>query len=153
MEFEKCTKEAFVVIGKEGSTNDGDGFIEKLWADANAHYSEIEHLVKKDDEGNMGLWGAMSDFTRSFKTWEDNYEKGLYLAGAECVNEAEAPEGWVKWVIPAYEYIYVEKENKDTFNNTIPILKEKDILPIAAVHEFICPKTNKVYFFFPVRKL
>lgn len=27
----KVIKEAFVVIGKEGSTSDGEGFIQKLW--------------------------------------------------------------------------------------------------------------------------
>lgn len=35
MKIEKCTKESFVVIGKEGTTNDGNGFIQKLWDDAN----------------------------------------------------------------------------------------------------------------------
>lgn len=29
----KVIKEKFVVIGKEGSTSDGDGFIQKLWED------------------------------------------------------------------------------------------------------------------------
>ncbi len=27
IKIEKCTKESFVVIGKEGTTNDGTGFI------------------------------------------------------------------------------------------------------------------------------
>ena len=31
MNIEKITKAAFVVIGKEGSTNDGEGFIGRLW--------------------------------------------------------------------------------------------------------------------------
>ncbi len=38
MEIEKCIKEAFVVIGKEGSTLEGQNFIQKLWADANTHF-------------------------------------------------------------------------------------------------------------------
>lgn len=33
MKINKCVKESFTVIGKEGSTNDGDGFIQKLWED------------------------------------------------------------------------------------------------------------------------
>ena len=33
----KVIKEEFVVIGKEGSTSDGEGFIQKLWNDANGH--------------------------------------------------------------------------------------------------------------------
>ena len=47
----KFIKEAFVVIGKEGSTLDGAGFIQKLWNDANSHFSEVEHLAKKDTKG------------------------------------------------------------------------------------------------------
>ena len=39
MKIEKCIKETFVVIGKEGSTKDGQGFIQKLWSDANSHLS------------------------------------------------------------------------------------------------------------------
>lgn len=44
----KVIKEEFVVIGKEGSTLDGEGFIQKLWNEANAHFCEIAHLAKKD---------------------------------------------------------------------------------------------------------
>lgn len=47
MKIEKCTKEAFVVIGKEGSTEDGNGFIQRLWADANAHFTEVETLAER----------------------------------------------------------------------------------------------------------
>ena len=53
----KVIKKAFVVIGKEGSTLDGAGFIQKLWDDANGHFSEVAHLAKKDKRkycGNMG---------------------------------------------------------------------------------------------------
>ena len=31
MKIEKCTKDAFVVIGKEGSTLDGQGFIQSVY--------------------------------------------------------------------------------------------------------------------------
>ena len=41
----KVIKEKFVVIGKEGSTLDGEGFIQKLWDDANSHFSEVAHLA------------------------------------------------------------------------------------------------------------
>ena len=58
----KVIKEKFVVIGKEGSTSDGDGFIQKLWDDADSHFSEIAHLAKRDAKGSIvGIWGAMSD--------------------------------------------------------------------------------------------
>ena len=44
MKAEKCIKESFVVIGKEGSTLDGEGFIQRLWIDANSHFGEVQHL-------------------------------------------------------------------------------------------------------------
>ena len=28
---------------------------------------------------------------------------GLYLAGVECIDNAEAPDGWIKWTIPSYD--------------------------------------------------
>lgn len=39
----KVIKKSFVVIGKEGSTLDGEGFIQKLWDDANSHFGEVAH--------------------------------------------------------------------------------------------------------------
>ena len=102
MKVKRCAKESFVVIGKEGSTLDGEGFIQRLWVDANSHFGEVQHLAKKDENGNIsGIWGAMSDFSHSFNPWED-FNKGLYLAGVECRDDAEAPNGWTKWIIPGY---------------------------------------------------
>ena len=61
MKIEKTSKEAFVVIGKEGSPRDGEGFIQRLWQEANAHFDEIADLVKRDESGNLvGIWGAMT---------------------------------------------------------------------------------------------
>lgn len=152
MKIDKCIKESFVVIGKEGSTNDGAAFIQKLWAEANGHFGEVAHLAKKDEKGNIvGVWGAMTDFTRAFLPWEDGFSKGLYLAGVECVEGAEAPEGWAKWNIPGYEYIYVENEGGDTFTEAIKYLQENDIPLVGAVQEFNCPETG--YLFFPIRRL
>lgn len=56
----------------------------------------FQHLAKKDENGNIRrIWGAMSDFSRSFNPWED-FNKGFYLAGVECNDDAEAPNGWAK---------------------------------------------------------
>lgn len=154
MKIEKCTKESFVVIGKEGSTLDGQGFIQKLWTDANSHFNEVQHLAKKDDSGNLlGIWGAMSDLSHSFNPWEDGFTKGLYLAGVECDNDAEAPDGWTKWVIPGYEYLYAECDSNDTFPKMIEYLKDNNLSLAGAVHDFTCPETGKNYMFFPIRKL
>lgn len=97
MKIEKRIKPSFSVIGKEGSTLDGQGFIQKLWEDANTHFNEVQPLARKDENGNLtGIWGAMSDCARSFQPWEENFSKGLYLAGVECTDDAQAPGGWIK---------------------------------------------------------
>lgn len=154
MKVEKCVKESFVVIGKEGNTSAGNGFIQRLWEDANSHFGEVQHLAKKDENGGiLGVWGAMSDFTHSFKPWEENFSKGLYLAGVECVDNAEAPEGWTKWIIPSYEYLCVECDNKNVFSEMIEYLNMNNIMLVGAVHDFTCPETGKNYIFFPIKKL
>ena len=154
MKVEKCIKSSFTVIGKEGSTANGNGFIEKLWENANLHFNEIEHLAKMNEDGELcGVWGAMSDFSRSFHPWQDNFCQGLYLAGLECFDDAEAPKGWTKWVVPSYEYLYVECECMDTFPRMIEYLNQNEIALAGAVHDFTNPKTKKNYMFFPIRKL
>ena len=146
-------KEAFVVIGKEGSTLDGAGFIQRLWNDANRHFHEVEHLAKKDAKGNLvGIWGAMSDLSHTFKPWEDDFRKGLYLAGVECVDGAEPPVGWTKWTIPSYEYIVAEN-HPGVFEETIGHMKEKGISLVGAVHDYTDPVTGTGYMYFPIRKI
>ena len=154
MEINSCKMDSFVVIGKEGCTKDGAGFIERLWEDANTHFNEIAQLAKKDENGNLiGIWGAMSDFTHSFKPWENNFTEGCYLAGIQCEEDVKAPEGWTKWVIPAYEYLYVQQEGTNTFSEMIQYLKEHDLTLVGAVHDYNCPITGKGYMFFPVNVL
>lgn len=154
MKVETCVKEAFTVIGKEGSTEQGADFIGKLWQEANAHFKEVEHLAKRDENGEPGgFWGAMSDMSRRFLPWEENFSKGLYLAGVECEEGAEPPEGWTKWVIPGFEYLYAECQEADTFPKMLQYMKEREITLAGAVHDFTCPQTGKNYMFFPIRKL
>lgn len=152
MNIERCVKSSFVVIGKEGSTSDGPDFIQRLWDDANSHFGEVQHLAKKGESGAIsGIWGAMTDFSRTFQPWE-NFSKGFYLAGVECIDGAEAPDGWTKWVIPSYEYIYVESDDA-VFPEVIKYLEDHSTPLVGAVHDFTCPKTGKQYMYFPIRKL
>ena len=153
MEPEKCMKESFVVIGKEGSTNDGVDFIQKLWEDANSHFNEIEHLVKKDDNGNIcGIWGVMSDFSRSYQPWENGFTEGLYLAGAECMENADPPKSWTKWIVPAYEYLCFNCAEY-TFPQAIDYLRDKGFSLAGAVHDFTNPLTGQGYIYVPIKKL
>lgn len=154
MQIQRIVKTSFVVIGKEGSTEDGNGFIKRLWEDANAHFSEVSALAKKDENGNLiGIWGAMTDTSRRFNPWEEGFTKGLYLAGVECDAEAKAPNGWTKWVIPGYEYFVAECGSNTLFSEMLRYLKDREISLAGAVQDFICPQTGKSYMYFPVRKL
>ena len=154
VKIETCRKEAFAVIGKEGSTAEGPGFIQRLWAEADTHFSEIAHLAKRDENGALvGLWGAMSDFSRSLRPWEENFSKGLYLAGAECAHDAQAPAGWTKWTIPGYAYLRAEVEGADTFSQVLRYMRENAVELAGAVHDFTCPATGKQYMYFPIARL
>ena len=154
MKIEKYVKESFAVIGKEGSTLDGPGFIQRLWEDANGHFGEVQPLAKIDDNGNLaGIWGAMSDLSRSFRPWEDGFSRGLYLAGVECADDAEVPKGWTKWSIPGYEYLRAECEGENTFSEMLDYLRQNQIPLADAVHDFTCPVSGKNYMLFPIRKI
>lgn len=154
MKTETIIKHTFVVIGKEGSTNDGPGFVQNLWNDANTHFAEVAHLASRDAQGDLvGIWGAMTDFTRSFLPWEDGFCEGLYLAGVECCNGSEPPKGWRKWVIPGFEYIRVECDHEGVFSEMIHYLQTNNIPLAGAVHDFTCPQTGKNYMYFPIRRI
>ena len=154
MDIKRCTKESFAVIGREGSTLDGKNFIQKLWDDVDSHFNEISDLALKDINGNIvGRWGLTSDFNHNIKPWEENYSRGLYLAGVECNIDADATYGWTKWIIQSYEYIYVEIENKDTYIKTIFYLEENNIPLIGGVNKYYSPITKKDYLFFPIKKI
>ena len=154
MKLENCVKDTFAVIGKEGSTADGEGFIARLWEDANGNFGDVAHLAKKDENGNLvGIWGAMSDCSHSFRPWEEDFSKGVYLAGVECVDDAQPPEGWTKWIIPGFEYLRAEVESENTFPEVLVYMAANQIDLAGAVHDFTNPSTGKNYMFFPIGKL
>ena len=101
----------------------------------------------------MGIWGAMSDFSRSYQPWEENFSKGLYLAGVECLDEAQAPEGWTKWNIPGYEYLCAKVETENTFSEVLDYMQKNQIPLVGAIQDFSCPKSGKDYMLFPIRRL
>ncbi len=155
LEYQTIIKESFAVIGKQGSTELGKGFTQKLWQDTNEHLSEVYPLAKKDQLGNViGIWGAMSDPAMTFKPWENDYSSGLYLAGVEVEDDAQAPQGWVKWVIPGYEYLVVKNDNPKVFAKTIKYIRKNKMELVGAVQEFYCPSENQQqYMYFPIKEL
>ena len=95
----------------------------------------------------------MSDASLSFLPWEEDFSRGLYLAGVECTEDAQPPKGWTKWVIPGYEYLVLENEGEESFSQGLRYLQENGLSLMGAVHDFTCPKTGKGHLFFPVRRL
>lgn len=154
MNIDMISKPTFSVIGKEGSTADGVGFIQRLWVEANARFDEIANLAKRDENGiPVGFWGAMTDFSRSFRPWEDGFSRGLYLAGVECEDDVVVPEGWVKWTIPGFEYLRAECTSQTVFADMLEYLKEQGMELAGAVQDFTDPKTGRNYMLFPTKRL
>ncbi|MGN1018754.1 MAG: GyrI-like domain-containing protein [Aristaeellaceae bacterium] len=154
MNVERVVKEAFAVIGLEGSAEEGEGFVQRLWAEANARFPEVEPLALRDESGRlMGVWGAMTDPARSFQPWEENFTRGLYLAGVECALDAQPPEGWVKWIVPGFEYLRAERTGDAAFAGMLAYMQERGLSLEGAAQDFTCPATGKNYILFPVRRL
>ena len=152
--MERIIKPTFAVIGMEGSTSDGPGFIPALWEKANSRFNEVAHLAKVHPEGSLcGVWGAMTDMSRTFRPWEDGFTKGLYLAGVEARDDATPPEGWTRWDIPGFEYIRVENNAPDVFPRTLEALVREGLPLGGAVHDFTDPATGTGYMLFPIRRL
>ena len=128
LNIQKIVKPSFAVIGIEGSTDDGEGFIPMLWSDANAHFDEVSPVASRDENGALlGIWGAMSDETRSFLPWTDGFSRGLYLA--------------------------IENRRADTFSRMVDYFRENGLKLVGAVQEFTDPKTQQEYLYFPIRAL
>lgn len=152
--MERIIKPAFVLIGLEGATTDGPGFIPALWERAYSRCDEVAHLAKTNPDGTLaGVWGAMSDMSRSFRPWEDHFTRGLYLAGIEAQEDAVPPEGWTRWDVPGFEYLRVENDAPDVFPRTLAALAARGLHLAGAVHDFTDPATGKRYMLFPIRRL
>jgi hypothetical protein len=149
--MERIAKKAFCVIGKVGSTDDGEGFIQKLWNEANSHFDEVAEFAKKDENGNLcGVWGIMTDPKFSFQPWTENFTKGFYLAGVEVETDSVPPKGWKKWIVPGYEYLKVPMEGPETFRKTLDQMKADGLELVGAVHDFTDPVTKENYMLFPI---
>ncbi len=152
MEYKIVNKPAFSVIGRLGSTEAGEGFIARLWQQANENFSEVAPLAKKKADGSFaGFWGLMSDMGMNFAPWEDGFTRGLYLAGVEVESGAEAPEGWVKWDAPAREYL-VALAGPEAFSLALEHIKEQGWTLSGAVYDFTDPGSGEASQYFPIDK-
>ena len=152
MQIERISKPAFSVIGKEGSTADGEGFVQRLWAEANAHFAEVQPFAVTVNGQPAACWGLMSDFSRQFLPWEDGFTKGLYLAGVECRPDAAA-EGWTVWTAPGAEYVRIACENGYPFQEGLKYLRENGLTLAGAAYDHTDLLTGERYLYFPVKRL
>ena len=154
MYIDKVERKPVCVIGLLGSTDDGEGFVQRLWEAANARFGEVAHLALKDRDGNVaGIWGAMSDMSGSFAPWEEGFSRGLYLAGVECAQLAQPPRGWTKWIVPGFEYLRVKCDGSDVFSAMLAHLEQNELSLAGAVQDFTCPATGESFMLFPIRRV
>ena len=157
MKYELIHKGSFRVIGVEGSTNDGAGFIPKLYESLKRRSQEIERLIKKNSDGTVdGTYGLMSDFSHSFKPWEDDFSSGLYLAGFELKDEVtEIPDGWTVWAVKEQDYLLAELEKGDeckkVFSDFISFYLPFELKSLSgAVFDYYSAKEKQTCLLFPV---
>ena len=109
MKIEKRIKETFVVIGKEGSTMDGQGFIQKLWENANSHYSEVQSLAKKDENGKfIRRERFCGNCSRSFYVGEHVEQTDIKAKFEDGILKVYVPKKEAKPVVEEKKYITIE---------------------------------------------
>ena len=145
-------KDTFAVIGRagQGAANHPQEWILPLWDDANAHFSEIESLARKSEDGTPSIWGAMNDVTESNKRWDEC--TGKYMAGYETDLDALQPDGWTKWIIPAQTYLVAETTMAEYGDVFRAISNDGNFGIVATVHErYPQPENpNIVELWFPI---
>ena len=98
----------------------------------------------------------MSDFSRSFNPWEDDFTKGLYLAGVEVDDAAQAPSGWVKWTVPSFEYLYakVNEDYQAAFAAILKHIEDNGLSLAGAIYDYTSlEEDGQQYIFAPIKRL
>jgi len=153
MDIEIRDLPAFSVLGREGSTEDGAGFIAALWQAANENFAQIAPYVLYGESGApQRLWGLMSDFSRALRPWEDNFSRGLYLAGTQCMPGAPVPEGWRKWDVPALRMAFVPvcTDASAAFAQGLAYLEQNGLAMAAAAFDLTLPEEGRSFVCFPI---
>ena len=154
-QYEIVALPRIAIIGREGLCTKEKNVVRELWEQADLRFREVADLGMKNPDGSfVGFWGAMSDETRSFLPWSEDYSRGLYLAGIEVYEDAAVPDGWVKWVMPARTYLVTEVDPdhyEETFRDVIDrLIPELGLKLAGAVCDFTEPATGQNKLFFPV---
>ena len=155
LKYEIVDLPKIAIIGQEGLCTKEKNVAQDLWKQTNLRFSDIADIGMKNADGSyVGFWGAMSDETMSFMPWADDFSRGLYLAGIEVYEDTAAPDGWVKWVMPARKYLVTEVDldsYEETFRNVINhLIPELGMKLAGAACDFTEPATGQNKLFFPV---
>lgn len=154
MQPEIMRRGAVYIIGREGSTGEGEGFIARLWDAANSAFGEIAPLALYDGCAPAGIWGAMSDMGRRMLPWEDGFTRGLYLAGAEVRPDAQPPEGWTRWVLPARQWLLwpVAGDAGAAFREGLEYIERNGLQLAGAACDYTVPARGASYVAFPIER-
>lgn len=157
MEIITCELPPVSIIGMEGEAKPGFNPAPALWERANARFGQVEALALRDESGApAAVWGAMSDLSRAFLPWEEDFSRGLYLAGVQVCPEALPPEGWTKWTLPAFACLRVKAEGDyaAAFQAGLEELARRGLTLAGAAQECQRPaEGGQLYLFFPYKRL
>lgn len=158
MDYSIVSLPEIAIIGKAGLCTKDNNVAAELWTQANGHFSEVAELGMREANGAyVGFWGAMSDESMRFLPWEDGFSRGMYLAGVEVPMEAEAPEGWTKWVMPARQYLVADvtpDRYGEVFSDVIRrVIPDKGLRLCGAACDYTDPASGQAKLFFPVERL
>ena len=154
MEIKRVRKDEFTVIGKLGTTAEGENFVNALWKKANEGFEEISSLVKRDAQGvPVGFWGLRSSLDTPLDEWKDG--EGSYLAGLEVKDGSMAPMGWTKWVVPESLYlsVCVDGSIEAAVREVEKYIKKNQLILKGAYHEYMNVfLPGQLLLFFPVKE-
>ena len=158
MDYSIVSLPEIAIIGKAGLCTKDNNIAAELWAQANGHFGEVAELGMREANGAyVGFWGAMSDESMRFLPWEDGFSRGMYLAGVEVPMEAEAPEGWTKWVMPARQYLVADvtpDRYGEVFSDVIRrVIPDTGLKLCGAACDYTDPASGQAKLFFPVERL
>lgn len=155
-EVQKVRLPAFTVIGKLGSglAEDGSSWVPPLWEAANEHFEELGSVVDQEVLNGIRMWGLMSDSSAWLLPWQD---VGCYLAGMEVPADTPTPPDWIRWNMPAMEYLIVKTNTRELSSMTEKMLTEimaqQEATLAAAIQEFYDPEfePGEVVLYFPTK--
>ncbi len=141
---------SFSVVGIEGSSHDGPDFVAQLWDKAEKKIADVLPSLKIRNIFPI-YWGLMSDNSRSFKPWENDFSEGIYLAGFELADDRLIPpEGWSKWDVPAQTYFVLplDGDYKETLHQGLKTIQANGYVLSAAIFDH--GEEGKMFLYFPV---